>query len=498
MKIGNVYTPNIKKGLISQGLVVSVILLLIFAFPLGSLVLFSSLYNSIILSIAFFLALILLVASPLLIMYASFKAQSYEIKEDGIFVKRGIISKTQALILYSQIQDVQEYQGLIEKILNIGNLRIITMSSQITLVSMDRTDADEIKDFVLSVTNKTAISNKRISVKESAKIPVIKPEESLYEIHPVKKNIVSMIITIMVLFIILSLALILGLVRIPNIVFTILSISFGGVLIFAFFIVLIGSIIKQISFRINITDKTILVGSEFLGRNFVNLPYNKFQDVGLSRSLFDRLLHMASVTIETGEAFAPTENAKSAIPLNLISDLYEKDALELRRIALTRSGIKNLETEGLRDNFPLQGIKPLKKSISETFWLFVAIGILVIILYPLLSQFDNILLYSLLLPVIFFPIKLVYEIYYFRSYAYADNEEILELRKGVLKIKEVIVPYEEIQNVFIDQDMFDRIFGLYDVHLSTVGTISQMQLHIDGVSKDTADGLKALFLDRIS
>jgi membrane protein YdbS with pleckstrin-like domain len=71
------------------------------------------------------------------------------------------------------------------------------------------------------------------------------------------------------------------------------------------------------------------------------------------------------------------------------------------------------------------------------------------------------------------------------------------LRKGVITITEVTIPYNKVQNIFVNQDLFDRIFKLYDVHLSTIGTVSQMELHIDGVSKETAEKLRDWLLNRI-
>ena len=145
-------------------------------------------------------------------------------------------------------------------------------------------------------------------------------------------------------------------------------------------------------------------------------------------------------------------------------------------------------------------MKILKKTVKMTFWSVLILGILTIITYTLdpfyIGRYFAYLL--LILPIIVFPIKLIYEIYYFRSYHYSDNKQIFVLRKGVFTVTDVTVPYDKIQNIFVNRDIFDRIFGLYDVHLSTVGFISQMELHIDGVSMKNSENLKTLFTERIS
>jgi len=482
-----VYKPNIAKGMVSI-LLATILIFFMFVLPfLGFILILHG-----ILQVLAALALFLFLAIPLSLAYMSFKVQSYELRNDGVFVRKGIFSKTQALLLYSEVQDVQESQGIMENILGIGSLRITTMSQSfpIVLVALDKPELDEMRDFIL---NRASKSNKKVKIVEISKVKEDLPEKPFYEIHPLKKGLVSMtIITFIVALFAIPLSLILGA---P---FIFLEVMIIIIFTFIFFIILVSTSIAQISFRLKVSGKSIIIGSEFLSRNFINLPYDKVQDVGLARGLFDRLLRMATITIETGEAFAPTTGGKSKIPLNSISDLYEEDAFDLRRIVLTKSGIEDLKTYNLRDKFPLENIKPLKKSVSATFWLFVVIGVLTIIVYPLNLYWGGILtLLLLVLPIIVFIVKIVYEIFYFKSYYYSDNSEILVLRKGVLTITEVTVPYEKIQNIFVNRDMFDRVFGLYDVHLSTVGKISQMELHIDGISKKNSEDLKTLLSRRV-
>ena len=96
---------------------------------------------------------------------------------------------------------------------------------------------------------------------------------------------------------------------------------------------------------------------------------------------------------------------------------------------------------------------------------------------------------------IFFVLKLIYEIFYFKNYYYAENPELLSLRKGVFGINTLTIPYNKIQHIFIDQDLFDRLFGLWDVHVASAGTTG-MQLHIDGLRAEHAQGLRNLLIQR--
>src|SRR3972149_8557694 len=52
-----------------------------------------------------------------------------EIREDGLFIQRGIVAKKRSTLLYSGIQDVKERQSLMEKILGIKRIMIVTMTA---------------------------------------------------------------------------------------------------------------------------------------------------------------------------------------------------------------------------------------------------------------------------------------------------------------------------------------------------------------------------------
>ena len=49
----------------------------------------------------------------------------------------------------------------------------------------------------------------------------------------------------------------------------------------------------------------------------------------------------------------------------------------------------------------------------------------------------------------------------------------------------------------MDQDILDRIFGLWDVHVSTATNMSGAEAHIDGVKHDNANAIKELILAKI-
>jgi len=91
-----------------------------------------------------------------------------------------------------------------------------------------------------------------------------------------------------------------------------------------------------------------------------------------------------------------------------------------------------------------------------------------------------------------------YQSWYYATYFYDLTPDFIIIRKGPITPREITIPYERVQDVYVDQDILDRTLGLYDVHLSSATVSSGNAAHIDGVEKETADGLKVLLLEMVS
>lgn len=166
-----------------------------------------------------------------------------------------------------------------------------------------------------------------------------------------------------------------------------------------------------------------------------------------------------------------------------------------------------------REQYPLSSKKIIKKTISSLLgWFFAiiflyAFGIALLVSAQFMDSFKNIHIVSLLswmtigtiivLLVLLIP-TYIYQKLYFESYFYDLTEDFIIFRKGVVTPHEITIPYERIQDVYVDQDLFDRFFNIYDVHLSTATYTSGIAAHIDGVEKPAADGLRSLLLQTIT
>ena len=151
-------------------------------------------------------------------------------------------------------------------------------------------------------------------------------------------------------------------------------------------------------------------------------------------------------------------------------------------------------------NLPLSPRKVTKKFIARNWALIILI---LIFLYFPITQLrpDN---YGALLPFTFLIlvfsvilfIGFIYEYLYYRLYYYNFQDDSAEIRKGVISRATGHVRYDRLQNIYVDQDVLDRIFGLYDVHYETAGEKSGFYSHVDGLRKENADKLVNFLKER--
>lgn len=158
-----------------------------------------------------------------------------------------------------------------------------------------------------------------------------------------------------------------------------------------------------------------------------------------------------------------------------------------------------------REQFPLSTRKVLKKTVAGTLvWAILLLIIYAFVVFGLSSGTDTGGWLGIATFGIFgflFLILLVvylYQRWYYAVYFYDLTSDYIVIKKGPITPQEITIPYERVQDIYVDQDLLDRIFGLYDVHLSSATISSGMEAHIDGVEKPAADGLRAMLLQTVS
>jgi len=412
---------------------------------------------------------IFIAAILILPTYLSLSYQRYELTPDGLIVSRGVISKSRATIFYNQIQDVEDRQHLMDRVFGLCTLEVKTMTAQnAKLASLSLADAQEIKTALLAKHTRgqtKTVRSQKVSLKEQ-------PGQTPYALHPGRKTIVYGIL----LLIFSPLLLILFPV---GIVITVL---------------LIGAIISNYAASYALTSDYIERKYQFLSQNHLHIPYKKIQDLYTREGLIDRLFGLATLYIETGatEVAVQTNQEKGRVPINNIPCLLRSDALALKEYLLKKLGIKNSVTQSIRETYPLSPLKPFKKTIRATIWLTLLLGISALVAVAIWPNETLVTTTAALLPLLILFIIILtftYQLAYYRAYYYFENKEILTLRKGIFWRSTLTIPFTNVQHIFVDQDLFDRLFGLYDVHVASAGKTG-MEIHIDGLKRAHAEELR--------
>jgi putative membrane protein len=158
-------------------------------------------------------------------------------------------------------------------------------------------------------------------------------------------------------------------------------------------------------------------------------------------------------------------------------------------------------------NLPLSKKKIIKKTINSGGTLPM---ILLLVLFPMISFMGSRLDFHIgnkaamiAFLVLFVPsliillIALGWQYLYYKYYYYNFEQDGAEIKKGVISNATGHVRYGKIQNIFVDQDFLDRVFGLYDVHYETAGESSDFYSHVDGLEKENADKLVKFLNERV-
>ena len=155
--------------------------------------------------------------------------------------------------------------------------------------------------------------------------------------------------------------------------------------------------------------------------------------------------------------------------------------------------------------FPLEHRKIVKKTVVAMIWFLILFFILLLVTgllaaaapTPFSAWLWTLFFLILALYIVVFILEIWYQVEYYKRYYYDIEHDFLVIKKGVIMPHQVMLPYEKLQDVYMDQDLFDRMFSLWDVHVSTATVMSGYAAHIDGVNQQNAEALRNRLLDKI-
>ena len=452
--------------------------------------------------------------------YLALINQQYELREDGVFVKSGIISKKQSLYIFDKIQSVNETQTFIDKLFGLKTLQIVTMTSASIaggfMMGLNSDNADVLKAAILERVEEreTVSASKAAKISEARQPEVVEmPFKPQFQITAKAQTVMCAIATGIGILLFLALMFMLALSGTnkgqPGIAFIGVAFSLvivdglAGLIAFVMFFGAISSLIREISFKYFLASESVKIKSGLLATTEKTIPYEKILDIILSKSIMDIFLGQCSVRFETGESdYAQSSGGKQSarITFDFVPMLAQPDAISLRDRIFQMQGKKAMPNANpLVSANPLQKTKILKKSVNWPAILLVMLSsaaIMSVYNGNLLWRYEY-LLVILGIPALVFALIYAYQSAYYKSYFYDAERDLLVIRKGVWLTNEIALPYDKIENVFVDQDLLDRYFGLYDVHCSTAGAQSDFEAHIDGVSAQDADAIREILRGKI-
>lgn len=158
----------------------------------------------------------------------------------------------------------------------------------------------------------------------------------------------------------------------------------------------------------------------------------------------------------------------------------------------------------LRQTIPIRPRKILKYSILKVMKSLLQAGaLLAVVLWVIKADlfftaspalFHKVLLCGFFLLLGVAVLRMAREVLHFFFYFYDIEGNNIVIRKGIISKKEVILSFSRITDVYVDQDLGDFVFRLYDIHLSTPTSESMKFAHINGLNKRGAVKMRKMIL----
>lgn len=467
--------------------------------------------------------LLLIFAPPLLILlpillvfsYLDFSVLRYRLKSDGVFVRSGFFAPSKKLFLYRNIQDVEDTQDLLNRIFGFHTLRIKTMTSTSAasgvLAYLDGETAKKVREEII-LRSKNAAGTKEQSPlvldgKMSAKKERFPVQDFKELVNPFKNNFIKQAHYSVIFFSIICISALVLLILIQNMVQEFLELhiflSLGLPIIGLALIVYFSAIINDNAYSYTIKPDCVQTDYNLINTKKKQMFFSKLQDIEKSINFSDSFAKLANLKFETGskEYFEDGKNGRIVSQSTFLESIpalnyTDADSLKLKIAELMGISLTGIGSNPLVQMFPLSMRKPLKKTFELVLIILglllvdvIAIALSMMYAHAIVNAISAIGILIFIIGGLAVAFKYWYELEYYKKYYYDMNGDVLVIRKGVFGSRELTVPFRKIQDVFVDRDLLDVVFGLHDVYISTVTDRSIMNAHIDGVDSANAEKL---------
>ncbi|MFA5106209.1 MAG: PH domain-containing protein [Candidatus Micrarchaeia archaeon] len=462
----------------------------------------------------------------------------YVLRQDGLWLREGWLMPHETLLFYKNIQDLDVNQDIFERYFGLFTIRVKSMSylsamsARLRLLSSsDSASMQEILRRQIELAREAEAAAKAKSMPPSGAF-ASKPAPSPAPVHsgeqisnPFKNRFMlgralgSLLIVLALLalatFVLIAAVAFSGYVRIFTGAGAVLLYVLAGALVAIaaglFILSLATGFVDSATYSYALGREGLIVEFGLIGRIKKVIRYEKVQDIRLASGFVESFARLATLNVETGSrdialqgdssgsaaAQKAFEQMAESIPFLSYADAnaFRSKLLEIVGLSYPKNAVP------LRLSIPLSSSKPLKKTVAYI-GIFKAQLFIVLLLAALVSSppASYLALAGCAILFLYFLSAIIvylYEQVYMKKYFYDENGESLVIRKGVFGWAEIIVPFKNIQTIYIDQDWYDSFFGLWDVWITTVTDESGPMAHIDGVSRQDAERLARLLAKRV-
>jgi uncharacterized membrane protein YdbT with pleckstrin-like domain len=466
------------------------------------------------------------------IAYLDYTAISYRLRGDGVLVRTGYFIPKESIFLYRNIQDVEDQQTLMDRLFGTHTLLIKTMTSSSAIAArlkyISPEDAENSRRRILENCKGSAKEAAEASPSHDpshsrtrpAEPPMMDALRSPYG-NMFYKRAHYYVAFVSAAWLALAAASAIVLLLLPaaywGMGFAALAAGTGLVALLAA-ATYAGAAISSMSFTYALEREFAQIQIRFVSTTKRQILYRKIQDIERNVSLTDSFAGLADVALETGAKEVLQDRnrgeyaSSSTVANEVVPALSYADAEKVRDVVARQMEVSlaGLEDDPLFKAAPLSAWKPLKKTLSWAVYSAVLIGALGLaaFAYGYYSAGGSLALglwYALYAKAAASAasfaacgLKYLYELEYLKRYRYDANADVLVIRKGVFGWRELTIPFSKIQDVYVDRDLLDIAFGLWDVHVSTATGRSLLNAHMDGLDAASAEAVATHIVERIA
>lgn len=450
----------------------------------------------------------------ILIAYLDYSVIRYRLKSDGVLVRAGFFIPKESMLMYRNIQDVEVEKTLADRVFGTTTLLLKTMSSSsvtnANLKMMSEDESKKAREYILEScsSHSDIIESEKSQTpqkRHAFRAPKMDALDNPYPNHFFQSaayNMAFKLFAVGALSIFASLIMALGgYAPLIPLVLAFAAVVWGFMAVSAVLLALVNSL----AYSYSVHSEFVQVSIDFISLTKRQIFFRKVQDMEKHVSFPDYFAKLATIRLETGSKEiikqGKQERIGSASSVNeAIYALEQKDASSIQRIFASQLGIsfEGMGKNPLRNSIPLGDLKPLKKTLPHAFAAIFLSAAFFISSFTILPMSASAPIMFTALAIISIGVKYLYEAYYLETYFYDINTDILLIKKGVFGYRQLTIPLSKIQSVYVDRDILDYALGLYDVYVSTVTERSVLDAHIDGLTKECAQAISDIIVERVS